>query len=493
VAELIFTPIFSIAKNKTHAIIEKCLKPILSHKFMKRTKISDTVKMAGQEVTVAGWVAVRRDMGKLIFIDLRDVSGILQVVFVPGNEELMASASRLRSEWVVEITGKIKERPKKMANDKISTGSVEMEALKINILNEAQTLPFDIDSDGRDINEEIRMKYKYLDLRRDRVAQNIKFRHKILKFMRDYMDGNGFYEIETPDLTKGTPEGAREFLVPSRLQPGKFYVLPQSPQQFKQLLMVAGFEKYFQVARCFRDEDQRGDRQPEFTQLDVEMSFIEQEDVLQLMEGLMIELVGKLYPAKHITQIPFPRLTWEEAMKKYNSDKPDLRKDKNDPDELAFMWVVDFPMFSRDKEGNLGAEHHPFTSPKKEDISMLASKPESVKANAYDIVLNGYEIGGGSIRIHDRDIQHKVFEILGVSEDDIQRRFGHMLEAFTFGAPPHGGIALGVDRIVAILQNEPNIREIMAFPKTGDARDLMMGSPSDVDPKAIKEANIKIA
>jgi aspartyl-tRNA synthetase len=268
-------------------------------------------------------------------------------------------------------------------------------------------------------------------------------------------------------------------------------VLPQSPQQFKQLLMVAGMEKYFQIARCFRDEDQRGDRQPEFMQLDMEMSFIEQEDIIQVIEGLMIDLVKTLYPEKKILQIPFPRLTWEEAMKKYDSDKPDLRKNKNDPNELAFEWVIDFPMFSRDKEGNLGAEHHPFTSPKAEDLGRLESEPEKTKANAYDIILNGNEIGGGSIRIHNRDIQHRVFQVLGITEEDIERRFGHMLDAFTYGAPPHGGLALGIDRIIAILQGEINIREVIVFPKTGEAEDLMMGAPSEIDAKQLEEVGIK--
>jgi aspartyl-tRNA synthetase len=459
---------------------------------MKRTFILDTINRNNQEVTVCGWVSVRRDHGKLIFLDVRDITGVLQVVFIPGNAALMEKANTLRNEWVVRITGNIHDRPKNMVNDKMPTGHIELEAKELDILNASQTPPFDVTSDGKEIGEEIRMKYRYLDIRRERMAGNMKARHKINKFMRDFMDRKGFFEIETPSLTKGTPEGSREFLVPSRLQPGKFYVLPQSPQQFKQLLMVGGLERYFQIARCYRDEDQRGDRQPEFMQLDVEMSFIEQEDIIGLMEELLIELVRSLYPQKRIQQIPFPRLTWDEAMEKYQSDKPDLRKDKNDPNELAFEWIVDFPMFSKDKDGNLGAEHHPFTSPKPQDLSMLKSDPEKVRANAYDIVLNGNEIGGGSIRIHDRDIQHLVFEVLGVSEADIQKRFGHMLEAFTFGAPPHGGIALGIDRIIALLQNEPNIREITAFPKTGDARDLMMGAPSEIDPQQVKEVHIKI-
>lgn len=440
---------------------------------------------------LAGWVHIRRDHGKLIFIDLRDRSGIIQMVIIPDKEEAYKAAKDIRSEFVVEVEGLVKARPGGAANEKIATGGVEIEVEKITVLNEAKALPFEVSKDTKDVKEELRLQYRYLDLRTERMKNNAIMRHKIVKFMRDYCDKQGFIEVETPALTKGTPEGSREFIVPSRLHKGKFYVLPQSPQQFKQLLMVAGLEKYFQIARCFRDEDQRGDRQPEFMQLDMEMSFVEQEDIIQIIEGLMIDLVKVLYPEKKILQIPFPRLTWDEAMKKYNSDKPDLRQNKNDPDDLAFEWVVDFPMFSRDKEGNLGAEHHPFTSPKAEDMEKLESNSEKVRANAYDIILNGNEVGGGSIRIHDREIQHRVFQILGLKEEDIQKRFGHMLDAFTYGAPPHGGIALGIDRIVAILQEEINIREVIVFPKTGEAEDLLMGAPSELEESQLEEVGIK--
>lgn len=440
---------------------------------------------------LAGWVHIRRDHGKLIFIDLRDRSGIIQMVIIPDKEEAHKAAKDVRSEFVIEVEGLVKARPGGAVNEKIPTGGVEIEVEKLTVLNEAKALPFEVSKDTKDVNEELRLKYRYLDLRTERMKNNAIMRHKIVKFMRDYCDQQGFVEIETPALTKGTPEGSREFVVPSRLHKGKFYVLPQSPQQFKQLLMVAGMEKYFQIARCFRDEDQRGDRQPEFMQLDMEMSFIEQEDIIRVIEGLIVDLVKALYPEKKIQQIPFPRLTWEEAVSKYNTDKPDLRKDKNDPHELAFEWVVDFPMFSRDKEGNLGAEHHPFTSPKPEDLDKLASDPEKAKASAYDIILNGNEIGGGSIRIHNRDVQHRVFEVLGIAEQDIERRFGHMLDAFTYGAPPHGGLALGIDRIIAILQGEINIREVIVFPKTGEAEDLMMGAPSEIDEKQLEEVGIK--
>jgi len=392
---------------------------------------------------------------------------------------------------VVSITGQVNERPANMVNDKIPTGSIEMLATGLEIINEAKTPPFEIDQSTADVNEEIRLKYRYLDLRTLRMSNNLVMRSKVNKFFRDYLYDQGFLEIETPILTKGTPEGAREFLVPSRVWPGKFYVLPQSPQQFKQLLMVAGTEKYFQLARCFRDEDNRGDRQPEFTQLDIEMSFIEQEDIFSLIEPMMIELVEKFYPNKKITAKPFPRKTYAECIEKYGSDKPNLRVNKEDPDELAFMWLIDPPMFKHsDSEKKLVASHHPFTMPNREDMEKYPDEPKKWRAYGYDLVLNGYEIAGGSIRIHLRDIQQKVFELLGVGEDEIKNRFGHMLEAFEYGAPPHGGIAPGIDRLMAILQNEPNIREVIVFPKTGDSRDLMMDAPNYTSLKALREANI---
>ena len=306
------------------------------------------------------------------------------------------------------------------------------------------------------------------------------------------MHREGFIEIETPMLTRGTPEGAREFLVPSRLHEGSFYVLPQSPQQFKQLLMVAGYERYFQIARCFRDEDQRGDRQPEFTQLDYEMSFVTRDDVLAYTEKMFIEMVKAIAPEKRISETPFPVLTYEESMKKYGSDKPDLRKDKNDPNELAFAWIVDFPMFETLDDGSIQAKHHPFCDVHPDDLSKLDSDPMSVRANAYDLVLNGYELSSGSIRIHKRDLQNKIFELLGLPEEEIQNKFGHMLEAFEFGAPPHGGFAPGIDRVVMLLAGEPNIREVIAFPKTGDARDPLMGAPSGVSRRSLDEAHIQI-
>jgi aspartyl-tRNA synthetase len=459
-----------------------------------RTKVIETVGRVGEAVTVMGWVNARRDMGKLIFIDLRDRSGILQVVFLPSDKELLAQADHLRPEFCVAVTGTVNARPAKMVNPNMATGTVEMCATGLEIFNESKTPPFEVDKDTKGVGEELRLKYRYLDLRSERMRRNIGLRDRVTGFFRNWLHAEGFLEIETPILTKGTPEGSREYIVPSRIHAGKFYVLPQSPQQFKQLLMVAGAERYFQVARCFRDEDQRGDRQPEFTQLDLEMSFVfSEDDVMSPIERMMIELVEKEFPGKHLKAKPFPRLTYAEAMEKYRSDKPDLRVNKDDPNELAFCWVVDFPMFEwSETEGKMVAAHHPFTAPKEEDTALLEKEPMKARAKAYDLVLNGYEVGGGSIRIHKRDIQNRVFEILGIKPEEIAVRFGHMLEAFEYGAPPHGGIAPGIDRLAMLLAGEPNIREVIAFPKTGDARDPMMGAPSDLPPSQIHEAHIEV-
>lgn len=460
---------------------------------MQRTSIVDIKDLAGQEVDLYGWVHNRRDHGKLIFIDLRDRSGLCQVVFTPKTPNY-EEAGQLRSEWVVHIKGKINERPEKMVNAEIPTGKVEVEPVKLEILNKSETPPFPVDSDGLEIGEEHRMKYRYLDLRRERMTKNMMMRHKTIKLIRDHLDEKGFFEIETPVLTKSTPEGARDYVVPSRLYNGKFYALPQSPQQYKQLLMVAGQEKYFQIARCFRDEDTRGDRQPEFTQLDLEMSFVEREDVMQLNEQLLIKIVKELYPEKKIQEIPFPRLSYAEAMEKYGSDRPDIRKDKNDLNLLAFCWVIDFPFFEKTEEGGWTFTHNPFSAAKPEfHQDLLAGKNiEGILTSQYDVVLNGSEIGGGSIRNHTPEGLRAVFRIMGFSDDRIDNNFGHMLEAFSFGAPPHGGIAWGLDRLVTILNDQPNIREVIAFPKTGDARDLMMESPSELEPKQLKELHLKI-
>jgi len=398
----------------------------------------------------------------------------------------------VRPEWVVEIRGVVNARGAKQQNPEMPTGMVEVLAKELIILNEALTPPFEIDKDTKIISEELRLKYRYLDLRSERMQKNIRMRDKIITFFREYMHRNAFLEIETPILMKGTPEGSREFIVPSRLHKGQFYVLPQSPQQFKQLCMVAGFEKYFQIARCFRDEDQRGDRQPEFTQLDFEMSFVTQEDILKFTEEMFIDLVKQVAPQKKISEQPFPRLTYAQCLEKYGTDKPDLRKNKEDKDELAFCWIVDFPMFEKDETGNIAAKHHPFCSIKVGDENLLDTDPMSVRANAYDLVLNGFELSSGSIRIHLPEMQKKIFDLLKITPEEQQARFGHMIEAFTFGAPPHGGFAPGIDRIAMILCDEQNIREVIAFPKTGDARDLLMGAPSSLPDKALGEANIKI-
>lgn len=461
---------------------------------MPRFLVNQAAKHIGEKVRVQGWVNVRRVHGKILFIDLRDISGILQVVFTPSNSEAYDLAQNLRPEWVIEIVGQIVKRPENMVNPKIETGHVEMSAESLKVLNESETLPFSIETDGYEIGEEVRMKYRYLDLRRERLKNNLIVRHKVIKFIRDFLDKENFTEIETPILTKSTPEGSRDFIVPARLNPGKFYALPQSPQQYKQLLMSAGMEKYFQIARCFRDEDSRGDRQFEHTQLDLEMSFVEREDVLELVERMFIKLIETLFPNKKIQEIPFPRIPYKEAMEKYKSDKPDLRKDKNDPNLLAFCWVIDFPFFEKTEEGGWTFVHNPFSAPKQEFMNDLMNKKniEKIVANQYDFVLNGQELASGGIRNHRPEALEKVFEIMGHKKEKIRENFGHMLDALSFGTPPHGGIAPGIDRIVTILQNEPNIREVIAFPKTGDGRDFMMQAPSEIDKKQLKELHISI-
>ncbi len=565
---------------------------------------------------MCGWVHRRRDHGQLIFIDLRDRYGLTQIVSDPTESpELHERFDKLRPEYVIKIIGKVRARPDGMTNTNMATGGIEVLCTDLEILNKSAVPPFEIDQD-KEVAEEIRLKYRYLDLRRERMKENIVLRHKLIKLIRDLMDEEGFIEVETPIMIKGTPEGSREYLVPSRLYPGNFYVLPQSPQQLKQLLMVAGTDRYFQIARCFRDEDQRGDRQPEFTQLDMEMSFADAEDIMQINEEVMIKLVEKLAPGKKVQNKPFTRITWQEAMDKYGADKPDLRfempitdltdelKDSEfkvfkdtvasggnvralrveggasftrkeidemtevakayggkglaymqfteeevkspilkflsekemesiqqktgaekgdilffaadkfktvcavlgqirlacgdkfnlrDDEVFSFCWVTDWPLFSwNEDEQKLNAEHHPFTAPFDEDMSLLDSNPESVRAKAFDIVLNGSEIGGGSIRIHDSEMQSKIFDILSISRDDAERRFGHLLKAFEYGAPPHGGIAWGLDRVVMIFRDEPNIREVIAFPKDQKARDLLLNAPSELPAEQIAEAHISV-
>ena len=574
-----------------------------------------TLQDVGKTVTLAGWVHRRRDHGGLIFIDVRDRFGLTQVVFNPQTApEAHRVGSDVRNEYVVQVTGMVEKRPSGQENPALATGEVEVYVTDAKILNAAKVPPFVINK-NEDVDDSLRLTYRYLDLRRERMQKNLLLRHKVIKFMRDWLDAHDFIEVETPILTKSTPEGARDYLVPSRVHPGEFYALPQSPQQFKQLLMVAGYERYFQIARCMRDEDLRADRQPEFTQLDLEMAFVEQDDVLNLVEALFTELVHTLAPERKM-QTPWPRFTYDEVMDKYGSDKPDLRFDmqlvnvsdtaassefavfKNalsargqvkgirlpgcaeysrreldalidlakakgakgavtmaikadgvhspaskhlkpeeqaayverlggqvgelllfvadapkvvadalgalrkemgarlklaDTNALAFAWVIDFPMFEwNEQEKRWDAAHHPFTSPKPSDMHLMDTDPGAVRANSYDMVCNGYELASGSIRIHNRELQAKIFSLLNINEERQRLRFGHMLEAFEFGAPPHGGMAPGIDRFVAILCGEDNIRDVMAFPKNQWAEDLMMHAPSDVDEDQLKLLHLQI-
>jgi aspartyl-tRNA synthetase len=454
---------------------------------LERTLVLESTNKIDQIVLLQGWVDTLRDHGKILFFDLRDRSGIVQVV---TDQKL-----NLGKEYVVEIEGKVVKRPPKMVNKNIPTGEVEVKVEKIKVLARATALPFPIEGEGHEIDEEVRLKYRYLDLRRSRLTKTIRLRHKIIKYIRDFLDKLDFVEIETPILTKATPEGARDFVVPSRLQPGEFYALPQSPQQYKQLLMVAGFERYYQIARCFRDEDPRADRAyGEFTQLDLEMSFTPAVQIRQVVEDLYISLVKKFFPEKKISQIPFPVLAYDEVMKKYKTDKPDLRKDKNDKNELAFAWIVDFPVFEwKETEKRWDAVHHPFTSPKPEDKKLIFGKNfAKARADQYDFVLNGFEIGGGSIRITDPILQSKIFEIMGHTKTDIQKKFGHLLEAFKYGVPPHGGIAPGIDRFLMVVLNQPSLREVIAFPTNSSGQTAVMQAPTPITAEQLKELHLKI-
>lgn len=470
---------------------------------MERIYIKDLKGYEGKEVKIAGWVDIRRDQGKLIFLDFRDMTGLVQGVILPGAKEAHDVGEKIRPEWVVEVSGKVNKRPDKNVQADKQNGDIELEILNISILNTAETPPIDVTGDGLEIGEDSRLKFRYLDLRRPRMQKNIRMRGQIIKSVRDYLEKENFVEIETPILTKSTPEGARDYVVPSRLEPGNFYALPQSPQQYKQLLMVGGFEKYFQIARCFRDEDTRSDRQPEFTQMDLEMSFVTEEDVMRLNEAMLIHLVQTLYPEKVIQEIPFPRITYKEAMEKYKTDRPDIRKDKEDKNLLAFCWVVDFPFFektdsaggSSNADGKTGwtFTHNPFSAPKPEHKEWLMQEENigEILTAQYDIVLNGFEIGGGSIRNHQPEALKKVLKIIGYEEEVAVAQFKHMLDALSFGAPPHGGIAWGLDRLVTILQNEGSIREVIAFAKTGEGKDLMMEAPSTITDAQKKELKIK--
>jgi len=442
-----------------------------------------------REVTLCGWVATRRDHGKIVFIDIRDRYGLTQVVFIPKESgAAYQSAQGLRNEFVVRVKGKVNKRPEGAINPKLATGEIEILAQELEILNPSLTPPFEI-LEELDITEDTRLKYRYLDLRRKKIFANLVLRSNLYKIIRRFLDAQGFIECETPILTKSTPEGARDYLVPSRLNPGQFYALPQSPQLFKQILMVSGIERYYQIARCFRDEDLRADRQPEFTQLDIEMSFINEEDIFSLTERLMQLILKEIRGIE--LKIPFPRITYEEAQKKYNSDKPDLRKELNE--EFAFCWVVDFPLFKyNSEEKRWESEHHPFTSPAQEGLDILEKSPDKVKSRSYDLVLNGMEIGSGSIRIHSQGLQERIFKIIGINKEEAQKRFGFLLEAFQFGAPPHGGVAFGLDRLLAIFGSEESIREVITFPKTSAGICPLTGAPSEVDEKQLRELNLTV-
>lgn len=588
----------------------------MNEKFKRDHHCGQLTKQdAGQEVALCGWVSTRRDHGGLIFIDLRDRSGIVQIVIDPAAGESFKKAEAVRSEYVLQVLGKVRERSQETINPHIATGTIEVVANELNILNPAKTPPFYIE-DGIDTDENLRLKYRYLDLRRPEMQKNFILRHKVTKLMRDYLDNHNFLEIETPMLCRSTPEGARDYLVPSRVNPGKFYALPQSPQIFKQLLMVAGMERYFQIARCFRDEDLRADRQPEFTQLDMEMSFVEMEDIMEMMEGLIAYVFEGAMGMK--VQLPMQRMTWDTAMDLYGSDKPDLRFDMQlvnmveavsgsnfkvfndiianggivkainvkgyaaiprreldglvdfvgiygakglawmqiqpdgsvkspiakffdeahlakikeagkvepgdlllfvgdkpavvaqalgalriemakrrnliDPDKFVFTWVTKFPMFEySEEEKRYVAMHHPFTAPCDEDLPLLKTNPGKVYAKAYDMVLNGIELGGGSIRIHRREVQKAIFEAIGLTDEEAKEKFGFLMTAFEYGAPPHGGLAFGLDRMLMLMAKRASIRDVIAFPKTQSANDLMDEAPNTVDEKQLRELHIRTA
>lgn len=461
---------------------------------MKRIFTSETVEKVGETVKVAGWIHARRDMGKVMFFDLRDRDGLLQIVGVPaelGDDAKIAES--LRPEWVVEIEGEVQARGEKQINEKMTTGTVELLAKKITVLAESKTPPFEVNQDTSSINEELRLQYRYLDLRSERVKKNIELRSKYIQACRNFLLERKFIEIETPLLTKATPEGSRDFVVPSRLQPGKFFALPQSPQQYKQLLMAAGFERYFQVARCLRDEDVRADRSFEHTQIDLEMSFVTQEELMQLYEEMMVEVLEKL--GYTIKEKPFPRVTYREAMEKYGADKFDLRSEEDKKNGvLAFAWVVDFPFFERDDEGKWTFTHNPFSNPLPEFRAdhLKGQNIENILTSQYDLVCNGYEVAGGSIRAHEPEVLRATYKIMGYSDQEIEDSVGHMLEAFEYGAPPHGGIGPGVERMIMIMTGEEALREVQAFPMTSQGNTSVMDAPSELSPEVLKEVHIKV-
>lgn len=457
-----------------------------------RTYIKDLKDHIGKEVVIKGWVNVRRDQGKMVFMDMRDFSGLVQCVVLPKSEAI-ETAKEIRTEWVLAISGIVNKRPEKNINDKIQNGDIEVEIKNIEVLNKAETPPFDLTESGLNINEEVRLKYRHLDLRRERLQKNIRLRSKLVDLARQFLFKNEFTEIETPYLSKTTPEGSRDFVVPSRMYPGKFFALPQSPQQYKQLLMVAGFERYFQMARCFRDEDLRADRGFEHTQIDIETSFLNQEEFMKLDEAMITSIVEGL--GYSIKQKPFPVFTYQEAMEKFGADKFDMRTEEDKKNgRLALAWVKDFPFFEKDQEGNWTFTHNPFSHAKPEHVEWLlkGENIDKILTSQYDMVCNGLEIGGGSIRAHKPEMLKAVFKIMGYTDEQIEADFGHMLEALASGAPPHGGIAHGIERLVMVLTQEQYLREVQAFPQTSSGRTSIMDAPSELTSKQLKELGLEI-
>ncbi len=459
---------------------------------MQRTLIGELGGKVGETALIKGWVSVRRDQGKMVFFDFRDMSGAVQGVVLPGSEA-MEVAKEIRSEFVVAVEGKVNKRPEKNINTEVQNGDIELEILKIEILNASETPPFPLDQDTSNVDEEVRLKYRYLDLRTERMQKNIRLRSEFIQRCREFLFKNKFTEIETPLLTESTPEGSRDFVVPSRLNPGKFYALPQSPQQYKQMLMVGGFERYFQIAKCVRDEDLRADRGFEFTQIDVEMSFVEREDVLTTMEAMITETVEAM--GFSIKQKPFPRISYAEAMEKYGADKFDLRTEEDKTNGiLAYAWVVDFPFFEKTDEGGWTFTHNPFSMPKPEHVEWLmkGERVDEILTTQYDLVCNGYESGGGSIRAHKPEILKATYKIMGFDDAAIDEKVGHLLEAFKFGTPPHGGIAFGIERNIMNLAGESQLKEVQAFPMTRGGKTAVMSAPKALTEKQLAELGIEV-
>lgn len=461
-----------------------------------RTYIANIPAHEGEELDLYGWIHARRDHGKIIFVDLRDHTGLVQAVIAPK----VAGEAALTLESALHIKGMVKKRPANMVNDAQPNGMYEVEATALEVVGASAAAPLPVDTDGYEIDEEVRMKYRYLDLRRARMQRNLRLRHRVATLAREYLNDNGFVEIETPTLTKSSPEGARDFLVPSRLQPGKFYALPQAPQQYKQLLMIAGMDRYYQIAHCLRDEDLRGERQLEHTQIDMEMSFVTEEELRAMVEGLMIHIAESC--GKKVWKKPFPVFTHEEAMRQFGADKFDLREGdaKHDPDVFAFAWVVDFPLLVKDEETKRWTfAHNPFSAPKAEHAEKLmrATDPAApelgeLRAEQYDLVCNGHELASGGVRIHDPQIQRKVFKIMGLTPEETEERFGHLIRAYQYGAPNHAGIAPGLDRLVMLLANEKNIREVIAFPVSASGETAVMDAPSPVEKRQLDELGLEV-